>query len=239
MAVKKGVKKKDHENLSDANIEKVIGLLEVEKPITKKEACEILNITYNTTRLANIIQEYRDKLETEKKLRAANRGREFDEYEVRDAIESFLMGESLKEISDRMFRSTASVKRVIEQAGVPQRKAGHNYFDFEPHPEQCSADTFEPDEYVWSDRHGAIAQVIKLVGKASDGTNANVYQIYVLETIDPEKMKIDGKHYDSHLSANGQLRTMGGFYASQRAYELASLKHLVEKHKINVRKAIK
>ena len=53
-------KKKDYEKLTDANIKHVIELLEAEKPITKKEACGILNISYNTTRLNNIIQEYKE-----------------------------------------------------------------------------------------------------------------------------------------------------------------------------------
>ena len=50
------IKKKEGENLTETNIEKVIGLLEQEKPITKKQACEILNISYNTTRLTKIIE---------------------------------------------------------------------------------------------------------------------------------------------------------------------------------------
>jgi hypothetical protein len=44
------VRKKREEKLSEANINKVIELLAAEKPITKKEACEILHIAYNTTR---------------------------------------------------------------------------------------------------------------------------------------------------------------------------------------------
>ena len=36
----------------------VIAKLEAEKPITKKAACELLGIAYNTTRLDNLIQEY-------------------------------------------------------------------------------------------------------------------------------------------------------------------------------------
>ena len=61
---------KKHENLTKANIAKVIDLLEAEKPITKKEACGILNITYNTTRLGNIITEYKRDLEIAVKIKA-------------------------------------------------------------------------------------------------------------------------------------------------------------------------
>ena len=54
---------KKHENLSEANISKVISLLEGEKPITKKEACGILNIAYNTTRLNKIITEHKETMD--------------------------------------------------------------------------------------------------------------------------------------------------------------------------------
>ena len=51
---KKRTKAQEHEKLTEANISHVIKLLEAENPITKKEACDILNITYNTTRLISI-----------------------------------------------------------------------------------------------------------------------------------------------------------------------------------------
>ncbi len=44
MAVKKRIKQKEHENLSDANVQKVADLLTGEKPITKKDACSILGL---------------------------------------------------------------------------------------------------------------------------------------------------------------------------------------------------
>ena len=50
------VRQKKHEKQDEVTLNKVIGLLEAETPITKKEACEILNITYNTTRLNKIYQ---------------------------------------------------------------------------------------------------------------------------------------------------------------------------------------
>ena len=55
MAGSRGVKKRSHEKLTDSNIQHVIGLLNAKSPITKKEACSILNISYNTTRLGTII----------------------------------------------------------------------------------------------------------------------------------------------------------------------------------------
>ena len=54
MAYKRGVRKRAHENLSEVNIRRVISALE--EGITKKSACEMLNISYNTTRLNRIIR---------------------------------------------------------------------------------------------------------------------------------------------------------------------------------------
>ena len=52
------IKSKAHEKLSFDNIERVIQQLEQDNPITKKEACGMLNIRYNTTRLQRIIEDH-------------------------------------------------------------------------------------------------------------------------------------------------------------------------------------
>ena len=60
------IKKKKYEKLDDTNIKRVIAALEGETPITKKEACEMLNISYNTTRLSKIIANFREEQEYRK-----------------------------------------------------------------------------------------------------------------------------------------------------------------------------
>ena len=63
------IKKKSYEKLSDSNIKYVVGLLSGDSPITKKEACNILNISYNTTRLNAILESYQDyKLKKKHKI---------------------------------------------------------------------------------------------------------------------------------------------------------------------------
>ena len=56
------VKKREHEKLTSSNVQHVINLLESDKPITKKEACAILNISYNTTRLSKIIDDHKENI---------------------------------------------------------------------------------------------------------------------------------------------------------------------------------
>jgi hypothetical protein len=218
LAVKKGVKKQEHELLSDANIAKVIGLLEAEKPITKKEAYELLNIKPNPTRLANIIGEYLEKVENEKKRRAENRGKPASDFEVTDIVASYLAGDGIKEIADRLYRSADFVKKLIDRVGVPSAGTGEDYWNFTPLPEQCVAEEFEDGEFVWSSRHGRVAEIIRENGTSSNGIPCKVYQIFVYERIDWDKVEA---RYACTPTGN-----FGGRYANIRAYDLGSLKHL-------------
>jgi transposase len=221
--VAKRVKKKEGEKLTPDNIQKVINLLEQGKPITKKEACEILNITYNTTRLGNIIEGHKAQLTLDAKRRAANRGKPASHHEIKDIIEWYLEGDSMSDIADRLYRSVAFVKDIVTKVGVPQRGAGQNYMSFEPLPEQCISDSFNPGDLVWSSKYLAVAEVLKEKGTSSDGLS-KLYHIYVLEKIE------DHSPYFTP-------REVGGFYANQPAYDLGKLEHLRE-YGVNVKKAL-
>ena len=207
------VKKKDHENLSDANIEKVIKLLEAQPPITKKEACEILNISYNTTRLAKIIEQFKEEKARNKKLRDANRGKPAQPHEIKYAIEQYLDGTPTGEIANSLFRNPGFVKAIIQKVGVPTRGVGEDYTNYSPLPEQCVSDTFEAGETAWSSKYSGPCIIDKEVSQSVDG-EAKVYRIYVLEPFEePEERYV---------------RNIGksGFYAHQPAYELGKLDHL-------------
>lgn len=223
MAVKR-VKKKEGEKLDAQNIERVISLLEQAKPITKKEACEILNISYNTTRLGKIIEEFKYQKALDEKRRAANRGKPASNQEIQDVIESYLEGESIQDISDRLYRSTTFVRNIVNSVGVPQRKGGQDYINFDPLPEQCISDRFEPGEIVWSSRYQAAAEVIKEYPYLCRDKLSRIYQIYILEKIEEQ-------------SPYFRPMEIGGFYANQPAYDLGKLTHL-EKYGVNIRKAL-
>ena len=126
----KRVKKKSHENLSKVNIEKVIALLnpctsqtDTPKAITKKEACDILNIAYNTTRLQAIIEGHLEQKAYVKTRKAQNRGRPARDTEICEAVTDYLSGENITDISKRLFRSVGFVRNILEGVGVPQRPA--------------------------------------------------------------------------------------------------------------------
>lgn len=213
MALAKRVKIKVGEKLTDANIERVIKLLEQPKPITKKEACEVLNISYNPTRLGTIIENHKNRKALDEKRRAANRGKPASPEEIKSVITEYLNGSTVSDIADGLYRSTTFVRNIIETVGVPQRGVGENYFEYSPLPEQCVSDSFNAGEIAWSARHQAPCIIDKAVGKTKDGV-ANLYRVYVIEPFEaPDKLFV---------------RSWGtpGHYSTQPAYELGRLEHL-------------
>ena len=121
---------KKHENLTQANISKVIELLnptDGSKPITKKEACGILNIAYKTTRLGNIITEFHETMEFRAKRKAQNRGKAATPQEIRTTVQMYLEGDNISDIAKALYRSPAFVKGIIDRIGVPQKLAMTDY----------------------------------------------------------------------------------------------------------------
>lgn len=193
----------EEELMTDANIARVIKLLEPTeegaKPITKKDACQILGMSYNTTRLATIIQQYKDRQAREKRFRAEKRGKPLSEDELQYIIQEYLNGEPIDGISKGIYRSAGFVKQVLETYAVPIRVPGHSYFQPQLIPDGAVRDRFKIGEVVYSARYDTLA------------------------TITSEKQ--DAKHgwvYSLWLKGNWQQN------AYQPVYELASLEHLRE-----------
>ena len=219
------IKKKDHENLSDTNIQKVISLLSGDSPITKKEACSILNIAYNTTRLQKIIDDFLETKAYREKRKSQNRGKAATREEVADTITRFLSGDPISEIAAGLYRSSGFIKSIIERVGVPQKEEGQ--YDYLP--EECVAESFEEGEIVWSAKyHGpAIIRAELSVDYQAERAGyrdvnyekkygAKAYNIWVIE-------KVDDDYSDRWTTATG-----GGFSSTQLAYDLGKLSHLKE-----------
>ena len=217
------LKKRDHENLSDTNIRKVIDLLNGQAPISKKEACSILNIAYNTTRLQRIIDDFEETQAYREKRKLQNKGKAATKDEVADAVTRFLSGDPISDIASGLYRSAGFIKAIIERVGVPQKQEGvYDYL-----PEECVAEDFTVGEIVWSAKyHGpAIIQAELSVDYQAErpgyrdvnyekkyGTKA--YNIWVIE-------KVDDDYSDRWTTATG-----GGFSSTQLAYDLGKLSHL-------------
>ncbi len=239
--MRKTVKKKDYENLSNQNIEKVISLLNPSssappstKAITKKEACDILNIAYNTTRLQKIIEDYNEKKEYTKKRKAGLRGRPASNDEIAEACTSFLGGDTISDISKRLFRSPSFVRNILEGVGVPSRPSNKEE-RLTPHyfPDECVSEEFKYGEVAWSSTYHStviVKERLDIDWLVSKKGMANVdyeskygcpcYSIYIIQKIDSEDT------YFSSVQA-------GGFSAYVPAYELGKLTHL-EKYGVNL-----
>ena len=197
------------------------------KPITKKQACDVLNIAYNTTRLSKIIEDHNEQKAYTKKRKSALRGRPASAEEIREACESFLEGGTITDISKRLFRSAGFVRAILERVGVPQRpgsieeRVGSYYF-----PDECVSEDFNEGEVAWSGTYHSAVTVQKRMTKEYQDSKIGLntmdyeekygcpcYQIYVMQKVDSE---------DTFFSSV----TAGGFHAYAPAYELGKLEHL-------------
>lgn len=151
------VKAKDHEKLDDAHIERVVQLLA--EGGTKKAACEILNISYNTTRLNKILDEYNGKKEYQEKRRKQLRGKPFDEHEVRYTILNYLKGDSISELARSQYRTIQGVKKVLAEYNIPERDGSHTYWNPTVIPDDAISKDFNEGELVWSARYNCVAEI--------------------------------------------------------------------------------
>ncbi len=192
--------KSDDERLDDASIERVIALLEPKegKAGTKKEACQILGIAYNVTRLATLIETYKKNKIREAERRAALRGKPASKDETVYIISEYLEGATIDAITKSTYRPVNFVKHILEANAVPIRAPSHDYFRPELIPEGAMRDRFAIGERVYSARYDSIAVVEKEQQSPKHGW---VYRCW----LEAEKWKQ---------------------YMYTEAHELASLEHL-------------
>ena len=186
---------KDSEKLDDLSMERVIKLL-AEKG-TKKAACQLLNISYNTTRLDKLIEQYKDKKEKEAARRIEKRGKPATKEETSFIITEYLEGATVDSISKSIFRGPGFIHNILEFYGIPKRNSSPDYFKPALIPDASVADSFEPGEQVYSARYDCLAKIVKEVPCPSGKT----YRIW-----------LNSERYRE--------------YAYQPVWELASLKHL-------------
>ena len=212
------VKKREHEKLNPGNIRRVAKLLNEEKPITKKEACELLNISYNTKRLESIITQQLDTDERQKRRQAENRGKPATEQEIAIVVQDTLEGDPVKDIAERLARPASFVKNILARYGVPEKAKGDEKFKTQLLPDKCMAESFEENEIAWSALHNSPVVVLRDLGdKYVDKYDSRCYQVWVNEAIkrDPDKA------YYVH-SAHG------GYNAFLPGYDLGKLDHIRE-----------
>lgn len=208
---------KKHEKLTETNIQHVINLLEADNPITKKEACSILNITYNTTRLNNIIAEHNETIRYRELRKAQNKGKGVTEAEKKSIVAYYLQGANISDIAKALYRSPAFIKAVIERLGIPQKLPDSDYEGIKNAmlPEECVSETFEVGQKVWAVRKNLIATILR------EDTRLNYEEKY------------GSKYYILWVTEMGECESPyfgtiknAGHYSGSLAYDLGSLKHL-------------
>ena len=155
----RGIRKKEGEDLSDSKIEQVISLLNQETPITKKDACNMLNIAYNTARLNKIIQEHEERKAYTLKRKKELRKQPLSAADIAFFISSYLESGNLSEIADESYRSPQLIKQVLERYNIPLRKSSNNYFN--PPEVINTAENYSKDDLVYSARYDQAAYISK------------------------------------------------------------------------------
>jgi len=192
----------EEELMTESNIIRVIKLLEPTeegvKPITKKDACQILGMAYNTTRLGTIIEDFKKQQARIAERKAALRGKPATKEDVIYIISEYLNGETVDAISKMTYRSPGFIKNILEANAVPIRIPGSTYFNPELVPEGAMRDRFKEGEVVYSARYDSLARIDM-----------------------EQKTEKYGYIYRVWLLSEKWLQS-----AYQEAYELASLEHL-------------
>jgi hypothetical protein len=149
----------DTERLDATHIERVIELLANKG--TKKDACAILGISYNTTRLGSIIDKYLEKKSSDAARRAEKRGKPASAAEISYTIQSYLEGESVDAISTSLYRGPTFINSILDSHNVPRRQSSHSYFRPELVPEEACREEFSINEKVYSMRYDSLARIDK------------------------------------------------------------------------------
>ncbi len=152
---------REDEQITDSNIEKVIKLLSADKPITKKLACEILHISYNTSRLDKLLDEYKKKKEYEQERRASKKYKPASADEIQLVITGCLEGEPVSDIAKSLYRSESFVNSIIDRTGCPKRHSSNTYQHPSLLPDSCVAESFKIGEKVFSARYDSVATINK------------------------------------------------------------------------------
>ena len=212
------IKTKKHENLTETNIQHVIELLNGDNPITKKEACSILNISYNTTRLNKIIEDHLETVAYRERRKAQNKGKGATEMEIKQVVNFYLDGSNISDIAKHLYRSPAFIKAIINRIGVPQKLAMTDYEGRRNAmlPEQCVSDEFEEGERIWAVRQNYPA-VVKREFKPELAEERG-YKVYLCYTIECGQEDLRNTYFP-HLEYAGKFHVLP-------AYDMGRLKHL-------------
>lgn len=164
-------KPKDSERLTKVYIEQAIDILNNKG--TKKKACEVLGIAYNTTRLDSIISKYLENKKRESERREEKRGTPPTKQEINYVVSTYLEGGTLESIANALYRPISFVSNILNKYSVPMRAQAYSYFNPRLLPEESIREKFSLGEKVYSARYDSLAQIEKEF-------KPGIYRIYLL-----------------------------------------------------------
>lgn len=164
----------DEEKLDENSIERVIAYLKT-KGATKKTACQMLNISYNTSRLDKLIETYHEKKAKDAERRAAKRGKPATQDEVDYIVTEYLGGATFEAISKSLARGNTFIKNILQEYAVPERNSTINYKRPALIPEEASRTEFRIGEVVWSAKYESMA----IVNTEIEHKDGKVYRVWL------------------------------------------------------------
>jgi hypothetical protein len=195
----------EEERMTDSNLSRVIRLLEPEegkKPITKKDACQMLGMAYNTARLGTIIEQFKERQRRTAEQRAKLRGKAVTKDEKIFIIQEYLTGNTIDAITKSTYRGVTIIKQVLDEYSVPLRIPGQNYFNPQLIPDGATRDKFEVGEVVWSARYCSLA---KIYSEKLDPKHGYIYHLWLMD--DKWRQYCWQPHYE--LASLQQIRELG------------------------------
>lgn len=160
----------------------VIAAVQADKPITKKAACEMLGIAYNTTRLDTLIQEYYDNLERVKLRKQQTRKEAVTQELVQEWARDYLVnGMPINEIAEYAYRTPLLIKTWLERFGALLPKTSPNPLNPDYVPDACRSDDFEEGELVYVNGYCSFGIIKKeITSKSAEAAGYKAYRILLL-----------------------------------------------------------
>ena len=148
------------------------------------------------------IEEYKEAKRLSAEMRKKKRGTPISEQELVNMIEDVLSGDTLKEISERYYRSQQMIKNKLRDVGALIRSnASSNPADPHELPDECIDGDIAVGDIVYVPGYGCFAEVDKDVSKV--GYTYKAFRVYLLDQ--------DQQRYVSYFE-----------------YDLGSVKHLID-----------
>ena len=132
---------------------------------------------YNTTRLATILENYKEKKAKDAERRAALRGKPATSDEINFVIQEYMEGATVDSISKSLYRASGFVATILDKYEVPSRAASQDYFRPELIPEGAMRDRFTVGEVIYSARYDSCARIDK---ESHDPRYGWIYRIWLL-----------------------------------------------------------